>query len=348
MAVQMKPPEVFSTLGESFQGLMRSFLLDRTIRVRPKYRDLPPGREPKYVEWARAMLDVFTGWMQAKHGRVLGLADIDRDGIRGFLHYLQTERKKVWRRKEGGKWNEVSRPLSASTIRGYFNVLRVLFRYGEEEGICTNPMKGLKPPQVPDDLIPSPNDELIQRLLSLPRRKTFTGARNYAILVLFLGSGLRLSELTGLDVEDVDWQNGQVRATRKQRRQQIVPLDDATLRELLRWMKVRARMVEADSGPLFITREGRRLTASGVQSTFKRWRRKLRLKGQRILSPHSMRHGYARLALRAGMDVISLQDILGHRTLEQTRRYVTLYRPDLLEAQRRAAVMTPFLRGSKR
>lgn len=344
----VKRAEPFDALSESLQGLVRSFLLDRTIRVRPKYRDLPPGREPKYVEWAQAMLKVFTEWMSATHGRVLGVADVDRDVIRAFLRHLQVERRKTWRRKERGKWIEESRPLSASTVRGYFNVLRVLFRYGEEEGLCANPMKGLKPPQVPDDLIPSPNDELIQSLLSLPRRKTFTGARNYAILVLFLGSGLRLSELTGLGVEDVDWQNGQVRATRKQRRQQIVPLDDATLRELLRWMKVRARVVEADSGPLFITREGRRLTAWGVQSTFRRWRRKLGVKGQRILSPHSMRHGYARLALRAGMNVIALQDILGHRTLEQTRRYVTLYRPDLLEAQRKASVMAPFLRRGGR
>lgn len=342
--MHVRREEAFSALGESLEGLVRSFLLDRTVRLRPKYRDLPPGREPRYVEWARGMIDVFVQWMQTKHGRVLGLTDIDRDAIRTFLRYLQTERRKTWRRKEGGKLVEASRPLSPSTVRGYFNVLRVLFRYGEEEGLCANPMKGLKPPQVPDELVPSPDDATIGRLLSLPRRKTFTGARDYAILVLFLGSGLRLSELTGLDVTDVDWQNGQVRATRKQRRQQIVPLDDATLQELLRWMKLRVRIVATDSGPLFITREGRRLTARGVQSTFKRWRRRLGVQGQRLLTPHSMRHGYARLALRAGMDVMALQDILGHRTLEQTRRYVTLYRPDLLDAQRRAAVLAPFLR----
>jgi len=289
------------------------------------------------------MLDTFAEWMQRKRGRVLGVADIDRDVIRGFLRYLQTERKKTWRRKEKGGEIEVSRPLSPSTVRGYFNVLRVLFRYGEEEGLCANPMRGLKPPQIPEDLVPSPDDATIERLLSLPNRKTFTGARDYAALILFLGGGLRLSELTGLDAGDVDWNVGQVCVQRKGRRQQIVPLDDATLRELLRWAKVRARVASPDAGPLFTTREGRRLSASAVQSTFKRWKRKLGIEGQRILTPHSMRHGYARLAPRAGMDLVSLQEILGHRTIEQTCKYVTLYRPDLLDAQRKANVLAPFL-----
>ncbi len=134
---------------------------------------------------------------------------------------------------------------------------------------------------------------------------------------------------------------------RKGRRQQWVPLDDATLRELLRWLKSRTHAADPDSGPLFLTRDGQRITASAVQSTFKRWKRKLGVQGQRLLTPHSMRHGYARLALRAGMDLVALQDILGHRHIEQTRRYVTLYRPDLLDAQRRAAVLAPFLRKSR-
>ncbi len=86
----MKRAEVFETLGESLQGLVRSFLLDRAIRLRSKYRDLPPGREPRYVEWAREMLNVFSTWQERKHGRALGLADIDRDVIRAFLSHLQT------------------------------------------------------------------------------------------------------------------------------------------------------------------------------------------------------------------------------------------------------------------
>lgn len=339
----MKPQprtEAFNVLGQSLEALIASLLNDRNVRLRPKYPDLPFGEDVPYVAWLRERFRIFVDWLRATYGQPLGLGDIDADVLRAFLRYLQEERKKRWR--VNGGWQE--RPLAPSTVRAFYNALRILFRFGEEEGWAPNPMKRLKPPALPQPLLPTPDDTTISRLLNLWPQQTFLGARNHAITVLFLGSGVRLSELASLQLpDDFDWTAGRIRIWGKGRRQEWVPIDGDVVKVLWQWSTLRGR-VAGPEGALFVGRDGQPLSKSAIQSIFKRAKRALGLRGQRAMSPHALRRGYARLAARQGMSVFQLQDILRHRDIRTTRGYVRFNEDDLLQAQRRASVLRGFLK----
>jgi integrase/recombinase XerC len=178
-------------------------------------------------------------------------------------------------------------------------------------------------------------DEVVA-LLRTPDSKSALGLRNRAILELFYSSGLRVSELVGLNVSDVRWDLGVVRVLGKGNRERIVPVGDPALAALQDYLRRRGELREAagDAQALFLNQRGGRLTARSVARMLDRYI--VRCSLRRGISPHSLRHTFATHLLDEGADLRAIQEMLGHQSLSTTQRYTHVSVSRLLEVYDRA------------
>jgi integrase/recombinase XerC len=174
-------------------------------------------------------------------------------------------------------------------------------------------------------------DEMSQ-LLEVPDATSSLGRRDRAILELFYASGLRLSELVGLDLEDVDLQGRMVRVLGKGSKERLVPFNSTTQQALRTWYKDRAALARGDA--LFVNARGTRLTGRSVQRLVARY---VAACSTRFgISPHALRHSFATHLLQQGADLRAIQELLGHVQLSTTQRYTHVNAAQLLEVYRKA------------
>ncbi len=232
--------------------------------------------------------------------------------VRHFLWYLGSETH---------RWNSTSpaakRTASQTTVNGYFRALRTFFNWLEsEELIIDNPFKNLKTPKPDDKLIQALSPTEIERLFKMCSGKSALDIRNKAILCVFLDTGLRVSELTNLTIDDVNMDDGSILVRcGKGGKQRIVRIGNKAQKSLWRYVTLYRR---GNSNRLFLNRCGEPLALIGVKIMIKRLGDKAKVK----VHPHQLRHTFAISFLRAGGDVFSLQYLLGHSTLAMTQRYL--------------------------
>jgi integrase/recombinase XerC len=173
-------------------------------------------------------------------------------------------------------------------------------------------------------------DEVVA-LLRTPDSRTVLGVRNRAILELLYSSGLRVSELVGLDISDVRWDLGVVRVLGKGSRERIVPVGEPALVSLKEYMARRGELAASarERGALFLNPRGGRLTARSVARMLDRYI--ARCSFRRGISPHSLRHTFATHLLDEGADLRAIQEMLGHQSLSTTQRYTHVSMARLLE-----------------
>jgi site-specific recombinase XerD len=166
------------------------------------------------------------------------------------------------------------------------------------------------------------SEDEIQQVLSALDVKNPTGCRDFAILILMLDSGLRLSEVIGLLDMNLDIDAGCLKVMGKGSKERIVPFGATTQKALWRYRHhYRPEPAHSAVQAFFLTQDGEAMTANGVTSMFVRLGKR---SGLTRLHPHLCRHTFATRYLMNGGDVFSLQQILGHTTLEMVRRYVSL------------------------
>lgn len=199
-------------------------------------------------------------------------------------------------------------------------------------------------PRVPRTIVPTFSDEQLQGVLAAPDRRTWVGIRDRAILLVLLDTLIRVSELVGLDAEDVDLDEGILRVMGKGRKERDVPFGRATAHALRRYRGLVEDLRPGD--PFFITRYGRRTSRWAVQQMMADCGRAARIDGVRC-SPHTLRHTGAKRFILAGGDVLTLQKLLGHTTLLMVRRYVELADVDVRaqHQSRRTRARDPTLAG---
>lgn len=257
--------------------------------------------------------------------------DIDLATIRAFMAELH---------KQGQARASVARKLSA---------LRTYMRYLRREGwIETDPASLAVSPRrevrVPAHL----SEEEMRRLLEMPDTSEPLGRRDRAILELFYASGLRLSELVGLDLEDVNLTGRMARVLGKGSKERLVPFNQSTVDAVRAWLKDRAvlraavaaqvdepRRASRRSGePLFLNFRGGRLTGRSVQRLVARYVHGFSIRFG--ISPHALRHSFATHLLERGADLRAIQELLGHVQLSTTQRYTHVNAAQLLEVYRKA------------
>jgi len=243
--------------------------------------------------------------------------------IRGFLGELHRQRQAR---------ASVARKVSA---------LRTFVRYLRREGwidsdpaaLAVAPKREIK---VPAHLTV---DEMSQ-LLEMPDAATPLGARDRAILELFYASGIRLSELVALDLEDVDLSGRMVRVMGKGRKERIVPFNPSAQNALRDWYRRRLALLRPaarspkSGDPLFVNARGGRLTGRSIQRLVARYVRSCSARFG--ISPHALRHSFATHLLQAGADLRAIQELLGHVRLSTTQRYTHVNVAQLLDVYRKA------------
>lgn len=260
--------------------------------------------------------------------------DLDLQAIRGFLGDLH---------REGISRSSASRKLSA---------IRSFMRYLRREGLIEHDPSSLAVAPRKEQRVPAHlTVEEMRRLLDMPDATTPLGRRDRAMLELFYASGLRLSELVGLDLEDVNLSARMTRVLGKGGRERLVPFNQSTADAIRAWLPDRdglsrgrtsrpgAPARTAGGGrrggdPLFLNARGGRLTGRSVQRFVARY---VSMCSTRFgISPHALRHSFATHLLERGADLRAIQELLGHVRLSTTQRYTHVNAAQLLDVYRKA------------
>jgi integrase/recombinase XerC len=227
--------------------------------------------------------------------------DIDNLDIRSFLASLHHKDLKK---------SSVSRKLA--TIRSFF---KFLHRHGY---VKNNPAKLVSNPKVPKELPRFLSIDEVFHLIETPEGGSFTPARDKAILELLYSAGLRVSELTALDMSDLDIKESLLRAKGKGRKERILPIGQKAMEALHNYLPERMSR-KRKSAAVFLNARGGRLTQRSIRRILVHYSRMINLEGN--LGPHTLRHTFATHLLHEGADLRSIQELLGHSSLSTTQRY---------------------------
>jgi integrase/recombinase XerC len=258
-------------------------------------------------------------------------ADVDAFAIRAFLGELHKQRISA---------SSSARKLSA--IRTFVKFLR------RDDLIEDDPSALVAAPKKPETIPAHLTINEMSRLLEMPDTSQALGRRDRAILELFYASGLRLSELVGLGIEDVNLSSRMVRVLGKGRKERLVPFNTSTADALRAWMKDRpsamgatgARGARGATGargvkaPLFLNYRGGRLSTRSVDRLVRRY---VALCGAKFgISPHALRHSFATHLLANGADLRAIQELLGHARLSTTQRYTHVNAQQLIDVYKKS------------
>ncbi len=211
--------------------------------------------------------------------------------------------------------------LVGRSIARLLSALRGLYAYLVREGVCRHdPAAGIRPPKGVRKLPKVLDVDRAQQLLDSPVADDFAACRDHAILELLYSSGLRLSELVGLNLADIDLQQGLVLVLGKGNKQRMLPVGSKAIAAVQRWLSVREQ-VQAKDQALFIGVRGRRMSSQLV-------RERVRQAGARELGqhlhPHMLRHSFASHILESSHDLRAVQELLGHADISTTQIYTHL------------------------
>jgi integrase/recombinase XerC len=227
---------------------------------------------------------------------------------------------------------------SRATAARKLSALRTFARYLRREGwIASDPAALAAAPKREVRIPAHLSVDEVTRLLETPDTSAPLGRRDRAILELFYASGLRLSELVGLGLEDVNLHGRIVRVMGKGGKERLVPFNRATADALRAWLRDRAALragAARDGEPLFVNFRGTRLTGRSVQRLVARY---VAACSTRFgISPHALRHSFATHLLERGADLRAIQELLGHVQLSTTQRYTHVNAAQLLDVYRKA------------
>lgn len=251
---------------------------------------------------------------------------VDRLAIRSFMGDLAT-------RKENAK-SSIARKLSA--VRSFYRYLHV------EERVDANPAKAVRTPKKVKVLPGFLTKEQMESIFASAEVRAgdggFHAMRNLAIIELFYSTGMRLSELQGLDVDRLDLLGERVRVLGKGRKERIVPIGRMAVRALRHYWEGREIVLRQATRPdrraVFVGQTGRRLTVRHIQNLVKQF---LKQVGEEHgLSTHSLRHTFATHLLDSGADLIAVKELLGHASLSTTQIYTHTSKERLKKVYRQA------------
>lgn len=242
--------------------------------------------------------------------------DVTKDSV---LTAIETKQREKIKR---GRSDTPADATINKLIRGW----RAWINWLHTEGfISDNPIKGIGTIKAEKRIIETFSNAQIKTLLETPNRATFTGYRDYVIMSTLLDTGVRISELAGMCIQDIDWKERTVLVYGKGRKERIVPFSRALEKHLRTYLEIRGVL---DTDHIFVNIDNEPFQVRGIQQAIQLYGREARIKGVRV-SPHTFRHTFAKMYIMNGGDAFSLQKILGHTSLEIVRMYVNLFSTDV-------------------
>jgi integrase/recombinase XerC len=202
-----------------------------------------------------------------------------------------------------------------SAWRGFFNYL------ARDHGFTRNPCTGVRPPKSPKALPKALSPDEATRLMGI-RDSDPLSVRDRAMFELFYSSGLRLSELTSLKLDDVSFADATVRVIGKGNKTRVVPVGGHALQAIQAWLPIRQELPRRDGAELFLNQRGTAISPRTVQSRLKTWGIRQGLPGH--VHPHMLRHSFASHVLQSSGDLRAVQEMLGHASISTTQVYTHL------------------------
>lgn len=214
--------------------------------------------------------------------------------------------------------------LSSKSIQRWLSSINSFFGYALKQGwIKKKPTHGLKAPKAKKALPKTLDVDQVSKLVDV-KPESDLDYRDLAMLELCYSSGLRLSELVNLNLQDIDTTNALVRVLGKGRRERVLPIGRHAIKALKRWLKIRSGMkvLEGHSDAVFLSKRGKRISTRSVQKRFADSAIKQEL--EQHLHPHKLRHSFASHMLESSGDLRAVQELLGHADLSTTQIYTHL------------------------
>ena len=262
------------------------------------------NKSPKTISFYKDILDHFQWYLNK-----FNITTIDATTIRGFLGYLKDT---------PSRWDSTNshanRMVSPTTVKSYYVGLCVLFNWAvREELIEASPMATVKKPKLPHKTIKGLEQDVMQQILNSITGRGLRDLRNKAMLLMFLDTGLRLSELANLTMSDIDFERGIIKTNGKGSKERFARIGVKTQKVLWNYLAHRPK----DAEYVWLGKDNNKMATDSIAQMIRKLGKRLGMK----LSPHKLRHSFAISFLRNGANPFELQIALGHTTLEMTRRY---------------------------
>lgn len=249
-------------------------------------------------------LKQFLDWSEKNN---YDLKIIDENKIEKYLIYLS---------KRGYKEASISRKTAC--LKAFFKFL--LKENYKKNNIMKNISRNNKSKSLPKSL---PDIELIKIFKLLNKSKDKNKLRNKAIFEIFYGCGLRVSELINLDIENINFEESQIKCTGKGNKQRIVPTNDNCLKSINDYIELERNILKIkESRSLFLNKHGRRISRQTIWTTVKECTKDLNLSIE--VTPHTLRHSFATELLKGGANIREVQELMGHSSLAATQIYTFL------------------------
>lgn len=273
------------------------------------------GVRDSTITYYRREISILRRFIIREKDHVITIADIDKELLDNFVDYLKNERSN-----------------SIGGINAKVRAIRTFLFYCEKVGYITNnPAKDWKQIRRKEPEINTFTMRQIHALLKQADRRKFTGLRDYVLMLFLLDTGVRISEALGVTIDDVIFAENRVyiRNT-KTDLSRYVPISDRLKQELRQYMRIQEGM----SDYLFTNLQGVPIDKNSFRLIINNYGKQAGIKGVRC-SPHTFRHTFAKFYILNGGDAFSLMQILGHTTMDMTKRYVRLFNTDIITKHRK-------------
>ncbi|HOV78779.1 MAG TPA: site-specific tyrosine recombinase XerD [Bacillota bacterium] len=291
--------------------------MEKTVEEFIYYLSVERGLSKNTLASYRSDLKEYVSF--CKKQRVASFRETGRDTVMSYLFYVQMNGR------------------SPATISRRLAAVRSFYRFAVGEGFLEkDPSTDLESPRLMQKLPRVLSTGEVDLLLGQPSVTDPAGLRDKAMLELLYATGIRVSELVSLNLEQVNLENGFIRCLGKGSKERIVPLGGAAVRFIKEYLAAgRSKIMKKRSEPaLFVNSRGRRLTRQGFWKILKKYACKAKIKTE--ITPHTLRHSFATHLLENGADLRSVQEMLGHADISTTQIYTHLTKKRLREVYERA------------
>jgi site-specific recombinase XerD len=283
------------------------------------------NRSDKTVSWYTDILRRFFTFLESSK-LMKPVPELGTKELIAYIHHLQ----------DSGKWPnhpgtvEEKGSLSPYSIQGHIRTIKAFWSWLTGEGyVEKNVLAGFPLPKVPQYIIKTLTSDHLKKLLAAIDRNTAFGAKYYCILMLFLDTGVRVSEVVKIKLSDVDFKQGLVTVLGKGKKERPVPFSKLTRKELNRYVNKFRSQTDCKNSPyLFPIASGEHISINSVQQFVRRLVDKAGLNGTKC-SPHIFRHTFATQSIANGANVFVIKEIMGHASLQTTLKYTHLQIKDL-------------------
>ena len=212
--------------------------------------------------------------------------------------------------------------LSGRSLQRMLSAVRSFYRFLNRDALCDhNPANTVQAPKVARRLPQTLNVQQLEPILDIETDDPLE-LRDLAMMELLYSSGIRVSELVGIDISDIDLKQSELRVTGKGNKMRQVPVGSKAREAVLRWLTTRELLVKPDEAALFVSKQGGRLTTRSVEQRLRRWGALGGVAGR--LYPHRLRHSFATDMLAGSGDLRAVQEMLGHADISTTQIYTHL------------------------